>query len=259
MLKKILIITPLVFIFIILLIVVLHWRTRLISDSIQQIIRSNISGVDLTYDEVQGDLLQNVTITGLNLRFENGTRFKTNKVRVSYSLFSTISKKYHFDSVIFDSLWVFLASAEEDTGTGKSLQVVLNDASRSEWYKDIIHHFPDIRFGRLSIAYGRVSDEKNDLLVDDIKLDLSGSMLPGTIDVDVKSLSGNWTNRQTIISDLSFQLEGNDRRTTLNRLHLKTPNSSILAAMDAEISDSFQVIIGLSESHVSVRDINQLI
>ncbi len=258
MFKKILIITPLVVVFIILLIVVLHWRTRLISDTIQQMLRSNVSGIEITYDELQGDLFQNVTITGLNLTFDNGTRINTNKVSLRYSFFSTISEEYHFDFVLFDSLRVVLPAAEEDSSEGLPFESILQKASGSDWYKNIINNLPDVRFGDLRIEYGQVTGTEKTFLMDAIEADLSAHMVPGEIDIHVRSFRGNWVDRRIEISGLSFQLEGNDKRTTLNKLHLQTPNSMILAAMDAEISDRFQVILGLSESVISVRELNLL-
>jgi len=258
MLKKILIITPLILLFIVLLIVVLHWRTRVISDSIQKILGSSISGVEITYDEISGDLFQNVTITDFKLALENGTRFRTNKVNIRYSLFSTISEEYHFDSILFDSLQVILAEGEKDTSAGKPFNLILEEASRPEWYRDIVKNLPDLRFGSLKINHGRITNQTNTFLVNDIDLSLTGFTMPGGMDVEVEGASGVWVDKNLDISNLSFRLEGNEKRTTVNRLNLKTSNSLIRAALDAEISDSFQVILGLSESRLSADDLNRL-
>ena len=258
MLKKILIITPLVFIFIALTIVILHWRTRLISDSIQKVLQSSISGVEISYDEVTGDLLQNIIVSGLKLKFKDGTQLHSNRVRVRYDLFATISDEFHFELVDIDSLWVKLPSPEADTSAGRPMKEILNDFSGSEWYQKMILNLPDISFQDLRIGYANLTDDRNDFTIDDISTDLSGTILPGHMEANVKKLSGEWVDRQFRIADISFRLTGNEKRFTLNHLDLATQESTIRAAMDAEITDRFQVILGLSDSRIRAADLNRL-
>jgi hypothetical protein len=258
MLKKILIITPLVLIFIAVTIVVLHWRTRLVSDSIQKVLKSSVSGVDISYDEVRGDLFQNIIVTGLELRFKNGTALHSNRVTIRYDLFSTISEEYHFDLVDIDSIWFKLHTSEADTAAGRPMNEILNDFSGSAWYQNMILNLPDISVRNLSIGYGNLTDDHNSFTIDEIRTEMSGKVLPGQIEASVKKLSGEWVDHQLRINGISFRLTGNEKRFTLNHLDVETQNSYIRAAMDAEITDRFQVILGLSESRIRAGDLTRL-
>ena len=98
MLKKILIITPIVFVLLIAILVILHWQTDIVSDLSKDILNSNLGDIaQFEYSSLSGDLLKNVIIRDLRILFTSGVQIKSNYLKFRYSLDETLSGRYFFE------------------------------------------------------------------------------------------------------------------------------------------------------------------
>ena len=70
MLKKILIITPIIFFLLIATVVILHWQTDIVSDLSKDLLNSNLGEVaHFEYSSLTGDLLKNMVLKDLKITF----------------------------------------------------------------------------------------------------------------------------------------------------------------------------------------------
>ena len=103
MLKKILIITPIVLLLLVAILVVLHWQTDIVSDLSKDILNTNFGAVaNFEYSSLSGDLLKNMILRDLSVTFTSGVKIKSNYLKFRYSLNETISGRYFFDFIKFD-------------------------------------------------------------------------------------------------------------------------------------------------------------
>ena len=100
MFKKILIITPIVFLLLIATVVILHWQTDIVTDLSKGILNANLGDVaQFEYSSLTGDLLENMVLRDLKITFTSGLIIKSNYLKFGYSLNETISGRYFFDFI----------------------------------------------------------------------------------------------------------------------------------------------------------------
>ena len=110
MLKKILIIIPIVFALLIATVVVLHWQTDIVANLSLDILNSSLGDVaEFEYSSLSGDLLKNMVLRDLRVTFKNGMQIKTNYLKFRYSLDQTISGQYYFDFIELSFLSICLS------------------------------------------------------------------------------------------------------------------------------------------------------
>jgi len=132
--KKILFTALALMLIAVLLIVILYWRTTIVSDLIRNVINDNFSQVaHIDYSSLKGNLFQTIFITDLQVELNNGTFIYSNSLKIRYNLFSTLSGKYDFKSITLDSLRIRLP-AQVDT-------VVVDNSKTGQTYEEIITNF----------------------------------------------------------------------------------------------------------------------
>ena len=109
MLKKIFIIVPIVFLLLIATLVILHWQTDIVSKLGLDILNTNLGDVaQIEYSSLSGDLLHNMILRDVRVTFTNGMKIRSNYLKFRYNLNQTISGRYFFDFIQFDSLYVYI-------------------------------------------------------------------------------------------------------------------------------------------------------
>lgn len=160
MLKKILIITPLVFLLLVATLVVLHWQTDIVSNLSKDILNTSLGDVaEFEYASLSGDLLKNMILRDVRVTFTNGTKIKSNYLKFRYNLDETISGRYFFDFIQFDSLYVYIPPLDneeesEDEDPKESIQNTLNRLASSIPLKNFIESLPEFGVDDLEIANG---------------------------------------------------------------------------------------------------------
>jgi len=160
MLKKILIIIPIVFILLIATLVILHWQTDIVSDLSKNILNTNLGKVaKFEYSSLTGDLLKNIVIRDLKINFTSGIIIKSNYLKFRYSLDETLSGRYFFDFIQFDSLYVYIPSSDNneepvDSSEDKSIQETLNRLASSIPLKKYIDNLPEFLTDNSIVSLG---------------------------------------------------------------------------------------------------------
>ena len=120
MLKKILIIIPILILLLIAAFVVLHWQSDVVSDLTRTILKNNLGdAAEFEYRSLSGDLFKNVIIRDLDITFKNGTHLHTNYLKVNYSVADVMAGRYFFETIAFDSLRVEIPAALEEEEGGE--------------------------------------------------------------------------------------------------------------------------------------------
>ena len=114
MLKKILIIIPVIFLLLIATLVVLHWQTYIVSNLGLNVLNANLGNIaHFEYSSLSGDLLKNMILRDVKVTFTSGMKIKSNYLKFRYSLDQTISGRYFFEFIQFDSLYVYIPPPED--------------------------------------------------------------------------------------------------------------------------------------------------
>jgi hypothetical protein len=261
MLKKILIIIPLIILLLCAGIVILHWQTDIISDFSKNIINDNLREVaEVEYSSLEGDLFQNIIIKDLVMTFPDGLQIKSNKIIVDYSLTGTLSGNYFFDSIHFDSLDVFIPPSKtiDDTNAAtedNSIQQTLNRLASSIPLKTFLESLPQLEIDNLDISNGKISFASIKRTFQNIELNMSARHRGESIELNIARLSGIEKSRDFYLEHFRAQIIGNMDRINLNRLEIQTPESIVHAHLEITIGDSLWVIVGIEETHLTVRDI----
>jgi len=261
MLKKILIITPIVFILLIAILVILHWQTDIVSDLSKNILNTNLAEVaEFDYSSLSGDLLKNMIIRDLRITFVSGIQVKSNYLKFRYSLDETISGRYFFDFIHFDSLYIFIpATMDESDSTSEesaeNIQETLNRFASSIPLKEFIATLPEFGVDDLELANGTLIIEDINRSFENIKLNMTAFHQEAALEFNIERLSGEEKSRNFELSLLQTQILGNEKRINLNQLEVQTPSSQIHGYSEITLGDSLWVILGLEDTHISYDDI----
>ncbi|MCK4753682.1 MAG: translocation/assembly module TamB domain-containing protein, partial [Calditrichia bacterium] len=261
MLKKILIITPIVFVLLIAILVILHWQTDIVSDLSKDILNSNLGEVaQIEYSSLSGDLLKNVIIRDLRVLFTSGVQIKSNYLKFRYSLDETISGRYFFDYIQFDSLYVSIPRPVDETesvddDSDKSIQETLNRLASSIPLKDFLASLPEFGVDDLEIANGTLIIKDIDRTFENIKLNMTALHQGETLELKIERLSGVERSRNFELILLQAQIIGNEKRINLNQLEVQTPYSQIHGYTEITLGDSLWVVLGLEDTHISFEDV----
>jgi hypothetical protein len=261
MLKKILIIIPIVFLLLIALLVVLHWQTDIVSDLSKQILNTNLAEVaEFDYSSLSGDLLKNMIIRDLRITFVSGIQIRSNYLKFRYSLDETITGRYFFDFIHFDSLYIFIPATvdEIDSSAEKSnetIQETLNRFASSIPLKESLAKLPEFGVDDLELANGTFIIEDINRSFENIKLKMTALHKGPALELKIERLSGEEKSRNFELNLLRAQILGNEKRINLNQLEIRTPSSQIYGYSEITLGDSLWVILGLEETHISFDDI----
>ena len=263
MLKKILIIIPIILLLIVATFVVLHWQTEIISDLSKDLINNSLKDVGhFEYASLSGDLFKNLIIKDLTIILTNGVRVRSNYLKVRYSLGAALSGRYLFDTILFDSLFVYLPpTVSIDTTTvpkesDKTIEETLDEIASSIPLKTLLESLPELAVSDLKISYGEVMVADLDRTFENIALNMRARHRRESIELNIEKLSGTERNTGFRLDQLQVQIIGNKDRINLNRLEIQTPRSQIHAHAEVTIGDSLWVILGMEDNHISAADIN---
>lgn len=264
MLKKILIITPIVFLLLIATVVILHWQTDIVSDLSKDILNANLREVaHFEYSSLTGDLLKNMVLRDLKITFTNGVIIKSNYLKFRYSLDETISGRYFFEFIHFDSLYVFIPASDELEETdniedNRSIQETLNYIASSIPLKTFIDNLPEFGVGDLELANGTLILEGIKRSFEDIKLNLTALHQENNLELNIKRLRAEEKNRDFELSLFQAKILGNEKRINLNQLELQTPLSHIYGYAEITLGDSLWVILGMEDSYIAFDDVQTI-
>ena len=262
MLKKTLIIIPLLVILSILLVVILYWQTNLVSDFGKNILNQNLgTDVHIEYSSISGDLFNHVIIKDLEISLSSGVYIRSNYVKMSHSLSSTIAGDYFFQDVLIDSLDILIPDSDiEDTVVvedieKRNIQQTLNHIASSIPLKNFIQSLPQFSFDELSINHGRIDIASINRTFDNINLHLNAFHRGSSIELNIEKLSGIERSVDFNLEFLHGQIIGNEKRINLNQLEIKTGDSHLFGHAEITIGDSLWVIIGLEDTRIALSDI----
>jgi autotransporter translocation and assembly factor TamB len=264
MFKKIVLGILIFFLIALLLVVVLYWRTNLIAELVQSIINDNLRSVaTVHYSSLKGNIFQTITVDHLTLTMKNGTLMSCNSLKIRYSLFSALSRKYFFRSILLDSLYIRLNPSGEKAGTDtsrtiKSYDDLMAEFASSSDFDSLFLSLPTIQIGSLKILHGKFERPYQPLTLDSVGVELSASLNRDIFEFRIVQFSGKWLERNFRWSNLSCELSAHHDRITMNKLQLITPYSHAYGSMDITVNDTLAVILGLEEVFVDYRDINSL-
>jgi hypothetical protein len=261
MLKKILIIIPIVFLLLITTLVVLHWQTDIISNLGLDILNTNLGDVaQFEYSSLSGDLLQNIILRDLRVTFTSGVKIKSNYLKFRYNLDQTISGRYFFDFIQFDSLYVYIPPKADEPKPEKedpkeTIQETLNRLASSIPLKKFIDSLPELGIGDFEIEDGTLVIAGIDRSFENIKINLTALHLGKTLELDIKRLSGIEKYRNFELNLFQAKIIGNEKRINLNQLVVQTPSSQIHGYSEITLGDSLWVILGLEDTHIAFEDV----
>ena len=265
MLKKILI-SIVVFLAIIILlsvlVIVLHWRTNLISDALRDTLNDNLGQVaHIEYTSLSGDLFQEVHIKDLRVRFRNGITVASNQIDVTYSLLSSISSRFYFDDISVDSLRIDLSASEEsaqDTLKSENFEFI-RSLSDTAGYKSFLAGLPDARIGNLEIKNGYVHIPESNLTIDSVHLVMSGYANPSSFDIRLRRLAGIIREPDIRLNELVVRVQGDADEININGLNLNLPGSIVAGSGMVSFTDQAELLVSIEDSHIDYSDINGLI
>jgi autotransporter translocation and assembly factor TamB len=261
MLKKILIYAPIVFILLIATVVVLHWQTDIVSDLSKNLLNSNLGQVaHVEYSSLTGDLLKNMVLRDLKITFTSGVIIRSNYLRFRYSLDETISGRYFFDFIQFDSLYVYIPPSgsenqSEDISDEESIQETLNRLASSIPLKEFLNNLPEFGIDDLDLANGTLILENINRSFENIKLNLTALHQEEKLELEIKKISGEEKSRNFELNLFQAKIIGNEKRINLNQLEIQTPLSHIYGYSEITLGDSLWVVLGLEDSYISFEDV----
>ncbi|TFH02206.1 MAG: hypothetical protein E4H13_02780, partial [Calditrichales bacterium] len=264
MLKKILIIAILTIVGFVALFAFLHWQTGLVTELSAEILNVVLNDVgQVEYRSLNGNLLNEVEITGLKFQLSGGLRFSSNRVVIDYGFFGTITGDLQFSSIIFDSLTVVIPAAVTDT-TGKiketrDVKTALDHLASTSPVNAILEKLPKLVIDRLRVQHGQLIFGKDIRRFDEIQIDLNLRSEKGNFILNIEKLCGSEAKTGFYLVQSRAQVLGNTGRITLNRLEIETPGSHLFAQAELTLDDSAWIILGLQDSKISARDINALL
>jgi hypothetical protein len=253
----------------VLLIVILYWRTNIISDLVRNIINDNLNTVaSVNYSSLEGNIFQTVVLNDLSVTLKNGTIISSNSLKIRYSLFPVLSGKFFFKSIVFDSLQVRFAA---DTGPARN--DVTTDTSQSiKTYNDLIADFaspsdldslflliPAVKVGKLKILHGSLELPQQGIALDSLTLEVAADLNPDVFEFRIFQFSGRWRERKFRWNNLSCEFSAHHDRITMNKLQLTTPYSHASGSMDLTVTDTLAVILSLEDVFLDYRDINSFL
>ena len=261
MLKKILIIIPIIFILLIATVVILHWQTDIVSDLSKDLLNANLGEVaHFEYSSLTGDLLKNMVLRDLRITFTSGVIIKSNYLKFRYSLDETISGRYFFDFIHFDSLYVYVPRGAESDETAnekedRSIQETLNHLASSIPLKEFLNDLPEFGVDDLELSNGTLILEDLNRSFEDIKLHLTALKKGESLELDIKRLSAQEKKKNFDLQLFQAKIVGNEKRINLNQLKIQTPLSHIYAYTEITLGDSLWVILGMEDCHIAYEDV----
>ena len=270
MLKKILLLIPVIFILLVLLVMFLYWQTDVVSDFSRVLLNKNLRDVAaIDYQSLSGDLFNEIILRELKISFKNGLQVHTNNLRIDYDILDVVRGQYVFSKIAFDSLWMVIPGGEESAEretlpkepaeNNRTLQETLNHMASSVPLKELIDGLPVLAVEDLTIRWGRVDLQPLKRVFEDIRLTMSAFHQENRVDLEISRLQAAEKKTGFQLNQLRVQIIGNDERITLNRLELQTPRSQLFAHADLTIGDSLWVILRVEDSHFSVQDVTTFI
>ncbi len=261
MLKKILIISPIVFILLIATVVILHWQTDIVSDLSKDLLNANLGDVaHFEYSSLTGDLLKNMVLRDLRITFTSGIIIKSNYLKFRYSLDETISGRYFFDFIHFDSLSVYVpmggkSDETENENEDRSIQETLNHLASSIPLKEFLNDLPEFGVDDLELSNGILILESLNRSFEDIKLQLTALKKGESFELDIKRLSAKEKSKNFELQLFQAKIVGNEKRINLNQLKIQTALSHIYAYTEITLGDSLWVILGMEDCHIAYEDV----
>jgi hypothetical protein len=261
MLKKILIITPIVFLLLIAVLVILHWQTDIVSDLSKDLLNTNLGNVaQFEYSSLSGDLLKNMILRDLRVTFTSGVIIKSNYLKFRYSLDETISGRYFFDFIQFDSLYIYIPPSKDEPESDEerskeSIQETLNRFASSIPLKNFLNGLPELGVDDLEISNGTLIIEDINRSFENIKLNMSALHREEKLELNIERLSGVERSRNFELILFQAKILGNEKRINLNQLAVQTPYSQIHGYTEITLGDSLWVILGLEDTHISFEDV----
>lgn len=243
------------------LVIVLHWRTNLISDALRDTLNDNLGQVaHIEYTSLSGDLFQEVHIKDLRVNFRNGITVASNQVDVTYSLFSSISSRFYFDDIFVDSLRIEIpesARQEKDTVNTENFEFI-RSLSDTAGYKSFLAGLPDARLGNLEIKHGYFHIPESNLTVDSVHLVLSGYVNPSSFDVRLRRLAGVLREPDIRLNELVVRVQGDSDQINVNGLNLSLPGSFVAGSGMVSFTEQAELLVSIEDSHLDYSDIKGL-
>jgi hypothetical protein len=261
--KKIFIFIPLTFVLLISVLVFLHWHTNVVSGLIEELINLNTGdALEIKYSRLEGDLFRNIDIYDISVHLADGMYLKSNRLTVRYSLLATVSDRYHFESIVFDSLQLHVPADTlskhhqiEDTSYTSLGAAIERSASQMEI---LFKTLPEISVGQFIVRAGIVQFENPQITIDSIYVELNASVDEQEIQLNIEEIYGRWLERNFNLQNLHAQLIGRADRITLNQLQIKTAFSHVYANSELSVDDDMRLILNLEDIFITHPDLIKL-
>jgi len=261
MFKSIAKISSIILVLIVLSFIILYWQSNVISNSIKDILNSELDGIaKIEYSELSGNLFETLNISDLLVTLEDSSRIRAKSLQVEYNLASVIFKPYLIRDFIVDSLSVHLKEKKEVVVEKESKTFTINDIptilDSLIVIDSILAVFPELIVNNCKISNADLSLSE-DLQIDNINLDLKYAFESEQLDILIESLKGYWINRDLNLNKFQTEIGANKNRITLNKLQVETDHSHIYAKSEFTFEDKNWIILDLEDSHIDYRDVTK--
>ncbi|MFZ0389461.1 MAG: hypothetical protein WAN36_03305, partial [Calditrichia bacterium] len=251
-LLKIFMIAAAVLLGIALIVVILYRFTGVIDEGILRLSNS-LSGdkVQISYRSLEGNLFSGATINGLAVDFPNG-QLKAEKARAKYSASDFLKGRYFFSELHLDSV-TFIYKVDTTAQT---------PSQETDWSEGIdLSGLPRFRIDDLRISRGTFVLQKPQESQNFRHLELHASftLLPERVDIQVKSLNGDWLQQNLHLRQASFKVDGSTRRVTLNQFNADVNGNHIGLHGEAEFQPAVRFLLFTDTSRIDLNLINDII
>ncbi len=263
MFKSIAKISSVILLLIILSFVLLYWQSNVISNTIKNILNSELEGIaHIEYSELKGNLFETIEITDLLITLKDSSTIKSKSLKIDYNLISVIFQPYLVRDFSIDSLVVNLKENKERSVTKENKPFTIDDIPTILDSLIIVDSllviFPELIVNNCKIVNANLKLTE-DLKFENINLSLKYAFDSEQLDILIESLTGYWKNRDLNIKKFQTEFNANKNRITLNKFQFETNNSYIYAKSEFSFADKNWIIFDLEDSHLDYLDISKFI
>lgn len=236
-----------------LLLIVVYTYSPVVDKAILTTLNS-IAGdeVKISYQGISGNLLKQIRIDELLITFDDDSVY-CKRVELDYVLVDALKSRFRFDEIAIMEPTVILNSS--DRGDEEPHADVAPAAAPFLLPFD---KFPDASFDRLIIDNGtlRIRKDASVNSFSDIQLMLAGGLNSDSVNMVLSDGSGYWENREMLLNNASFQIQGNPTRIVLNKIDLRNEHFTVLASGAYQFKPTNEISLDIDSIMVNLEALN---
>ena len=186
----------------------------------------------IKYTAIRGSLLNRIEIENLDINLPQQAQIKCNYLEIHYDLWRLLYNEIKVSKILIDQLDVAIVSEskkKEKAVQDKkhiSVDTTLIKIEESNFVSDLLDRLPVIRVSDIKILAASVHLVNQNLQFTDVDLLVDRAVInKNRYEFKLDKLKGIWKDRDIILVNTSFEINGDKNHATLNRFEFETEKS----------------------------------